>query len=160
MAPNEWERLALRHNASYPAQQLDPFTAAEFYEKLSGFPAGEVWDAIDRHRSNITVGRDGLPIGRWAPTLADILACIDANWRERAAERRQLLAMAARVERNSRGGTPAPPETKEAIRLLEATKRLPGTPGHMDLAVALIRMAGLSEQLNQRLEREQTGTLA
>lgn len=160
MQINEWEHLVDRINVNYPGQQVEPLTAADWFSPLSGFPAGEVWDAIDRHRRDLTPGRDGLPLGHWAPSLAGILACLDANWREAARARREVEAQAVKAERNSRGGRPAPPETKEAMRLLVDAKRLPGAPGHLPLAVAKTRIHRLWEQLNERQERERMGRIA
>jgi hypothetical protein len=159
MQPQEWTHVVARLNANYPGQQIDPLTAAEWFGPLQGFPAGEVWDAIDRHRRNLAPGRDGLPTGHWAPSLAGVLAAIDANWREASAARRELEARARRAERNGRGGVRMPPETKEAVRLLEASMQPPGTRGHMPLAVAKTRILGLAEQLADRDDRAQAGEL-
>jgi hypothetical protein len=159
MAPTEWDRLVLRLNANYPGQQVDPATAIEWYGPLQGFPAGEVWDAIDRHRRTLDPGRDGQPLGHWAPSLAGILACIDANWSDRAKARHALETQQAKAAHNSRGGRPPPPETTEARQLLERSKRLPGAPDYLERKTARARADALSDQLNERLEREQTGTL-
>jgi hypothetical protein len=160
MAPTEWEHLVQRLNANYPGQQIDPLTSAEWFGPLAGFPASEVWDAIDRHRRTLDPGRDGQPLGHWAPSLAGILACIDANWRERAKARHALETQQAKTRRNSVGGTPMPPETKAAIDLLRRSTLLPGNPDRLDPKTARARIDVLAGQLSERLEREQTGTLA
>jgi hypothetical protein len=159
MQPNEWTRLVARINANYPGHQVDALTAAEWFGPLSQFPAGEVWDAIDRHRRDLTPGRDGLPTGHWAPSLAGILACIDANWRDQAVIRRELEAREARAARNARGGVPMPPETKQALEALRASKSLPGTPGHVKPELARRRIDELADQLVDRVDREQMGQL-
>jgi hypothetical protein len=158
-----------RLNINWPGQQIAKPTADEWFGldpdsgkgtgPLSDFPASEVWDAVERHRRNITPGRDGLPVGRWAPQLTDLLAAIDANWRERAAARRELEARQAKAAHNSRGGNPPPPETTEVRQLLERSKRLPGTPDYLERKTARARVDVLAGQLNERLEREQAGTL-
>jgi len=153
MTIDEWERLVLRLNANYPGQQVEPLTAAEWFGPLEVFPPGEVWDAIDRHRRDLSPGRDGQPAGQWAPSLAGILAAIDVNWRERSAERRQLLVRAARADRNGRGGVPMPPETREALRLLERSKLLPEHPDHLVPATARERIEDLADQLETRVGR-------
>jgi hypothetical protein len=153
MTVDEWERLVVRLNANYPGQQVEPLTAAEWFGPLEPFPPGEVWDALDRCRRDLRPGQDGRPVGRWAPTLADVLAAVDANWRERSAERRELLAKAARAERNGRGGVPMPPETREALRLLERSKLLPEHPDHLDPATARERIEALAGQLEERVGR-------
>lgn len=119
-----------------------------------------MWDAIDRHRRDLHPGRDGQPLGHWAPSLAGILACIDANWRERAKARRELEAKEAKAAHNRRGGNPPPPETTEVRQLLERSKRLPGTPDYLEPKTARARIDVLAGQLAERLEREQAGTLA
>jgi hypothetical protein len=136
---------------NWPGQQISDLTAEEWFGPLDAFPAGEVWDAVDRHRRTITPGRDGRPVGHWRPELADLLAAIDANWRERSAERRELLAKAARAARNGRGGVPMPPETKEALRLLERSKLLPEHPDHLDPATARERIEDLADQVEERV---------
>ena len=160
MTPNEWERVVLRLNANYPGQQVDTPTATDWYGPLSQFPATEVWDALDRHRRDITPGRDGLPLGHWAPSLAGILAAIDTNWRERSAARRELEARERRAVRNRQGGAPMPPETKEALRLLERSKLMPGHPDRLEPAVARERSEALGDQLAERVDREKLGRLA
>lgn len=121
--------------------------------------ASEVRDALERHRGNITPGRDGLPIGRWMPSLADLLACIDANWREASAARRELEARKARAASN--GGTVqlAPKEWGEIRRVLEASKGVPGEPGHMLPSLARQRIEQQLGELNERVEREELGRL-
>jgi hypothetical protein len=151
MQPHEWRQLVARIAANYPGQALPAETAAEWYGPLQTFPASEVWDAIDRHRRDLSVNGDGRPRGAWLPNLAEILAAVDANWRERSAERRQLLAHAARAERNGRGGVPMPPETREALRLLERSKLLPEHPDHLDPATARERIEDLADQLEVRV---------
>ena len=99
MHHRERAQLVARLNLNWPGQQISKPTADEWFGPLQAFPASEVWDAVDRHRRTITPGRDGRPVGHWRPELADLLAAIDANWRERSAERRQLLARAARAAR-------------------------------------------------------------
>jgi hypothetical protein len=153
MVLDEWERLVLRLNANYPGQQVEPPTAAEWFGPLANFPAGEVWDAIDRHRRDLTPDRDGRPAGHWAPSLAGILAAIDANWRERSAARRELERRQARAERNGRGGVVMPPETREALRLLERSKLVPDHPDHLDAATARERIEALAGQLEERVGR-------
>ena len=148
-----------RLNANYPGQQVDALTATEWYGPLEGFPAAEVWAAIDRHRRDLTPGRDGVPTGHWAPSLAGILACLDANWREASAARRELEARAARDERNGRGGVRMPPETKEALEVLEASKTPPGHPGHIPGPVARQRIEALADQLAERVDLAKRGEL-
>ena len=143
MIPHEWTQIVARLNANYPGQQVDAETAAEWFGPLQGFPAGEVWDAIDRHRRDLTPDRDGRPVGHWAPSLAGILACIDANWRERSAARRELEARDRRAARNRRGGVPMPPETKEALALLERSKLMPSNPDRLEPATARERIEAL-----------------
>jgi hypothetical protein len=155
----EWEHLAARINANYPGQQVEPLTAADWFGPLSSFPATEVWDGIDRHRQDITPGRDGQPIGHWAPSLAGILAAIDANWRERAKARHALETQQAKTRRNSVGGTPMPPETKAAIDLLRRSTLLPGNPDRLDPKTARARIDALAGQLSERLELERSGML-
>jgi hypothetical protein len=154
MQPHEWRQLVARIAANYPGQALPAETAAEWYGPLQTFPASEVWDAIDRHRRDLSVNGDGRPRGAWLPNLAEILAAVDANWRERSAERRQLLAHAARAERNGRGGVAAPAETRQARELLEQSKRLPGSPDYLEPRTARERIDALAEQLANRMERE------
>lgn len=137
----------VRLNANYPGQQVEPLTAAEWFGPLQGFPAAEVWDAIDRHRRDLTPDRDGRPAGHWAPSLAGILACVDANWRERSAARRELEARQRR-ERNGKGGVPAPPEFTEARKLLERTKLMPDHPDRLEVATARARIEALADQLD------------
>jgi len=161
MTVDEWERLVLRLNANYPGQQVEPPTSAEWYGPLSSFPASEVWDGIDRHRRDLTpTGPDSRPAGTWAPTLAGILACVDANWRERSAARRELEARAARAERNGRGGVRMPDETKQAIELLRRSTLMPGNPDRLEPATARARIEALGDQLAERVDREKLGRLA
>jgi hypothetical protein len=136
---------------NWPGQQISSQTADEWFGPLQAFPASEVWDAVDRHRRTITPGRDGRPVGHWRPELADLLAAIDANWRERSAARRQVEAKAARAARNGRGGVVMPPETREALRLLERSKLLPEHPDHLDSATARERIEDLADQLEVRV---------
>lgn len=159
MAPSEWEHLVQRLNGNYPGQQINPLTTAEWYEPLSSFPNAEVWAAIDRHRRDLTPGRDGIPAGHWAPSLAGILACIDANWRDASAARRELEARAARAERNGHGGARMPPETKQALEILKAAKASPGSPGHIPGPVASQRIEALADQLDERIARKELGQL-
>lgn len=149
----------MRLNANYPGQQIEPLTAAEWFGPLQGFPAGEVWDAIDRHRRDLTPDRDGRPTGHWAPSLAGILACIDANWRERSAARRELEAQRNRAARNSRGGALMPDETRQAIELLRRSTLIPGNPDRLDPATARTRIDALADRLSERVGREQMGQL-
>jgi hypothetical protein len=93
------------------------------------------------------------------PNLAELLAAVDANWRERAKARHALETQQAKAAHNSRGGRPPPPETTEARKLLERSKRLPGTPDYLERKTARARSDALASQLNERLEREQSGTL-
>jgi len=170
MHQREWANLVARLNLNWPGQQIAKPTADEWYGPdlnggkatgpLADFPASEVWDAIDRCRCDVRPGPDGRPRGAWLPNLADILAAIDANWRERIAARRELEAKQARARRNSVGGVPAPPETREAIDLLRRSTLLPGNPDRLDPKTARARIDALADQLAERLEREQTGTLA
>jgi len=161
MTVDEWERLVLRLNANYPGQQVEPPTAAEWFGPLSSFPASEVWDGIDRHRRDLTpTGPDGRPAGHWAPTLAGILACIDANWRERSAARRELEARDRRAARNRQGGVPMPPETREALALLERSKLMPGHPDRLEPTVARERIEALAEQLGERVDAAEAGRLS
>lgn len=147
-------------NANYPGQQIDALTAAEWFGPLSGFPVAEVWQAIDRHRRDLTPGRDGLPTGHWVPSLAGILACIDANWREASAARRELEAREARAAaRNGKGGATAPPETTEARRILEASKTLPDHPDHVPGPIARQRVDALGDQLAERVDLQKRGEL-
>lgn len=159
MQPTQWRQIVARLAANYPGQALPAETAAEWFDPLAQFPATEVWEAVDRHRRDLTEGRDGRPRGAWMPNLAELLACIDANWREAARARRELEARESRTRFNALGGVPAPPETKEAIALLKASKQLPGTPGHMTPKLVRERSDALWEQLNERQERERMGTL-
>jgi hypothetical protein len=160
-----------RLNLNWPGQQITAATADEWFGlnpadpgkgtgPLADFPAAEVWDAIDRCRRDLRPGPDGRPRGAWLPNLADILAAIDANWRERAKARRELEARQAKVAHNSRGGNPPPPETTEVRQLLERSKRLPGTPDYLDRKIARPRIDVLAGQLNERLERERMGRIA
>ena len=153
MNQREWTAIVGRHNLNWPGQQITKPTADEWYGPLAGFPATEVWAAIDRHRQDLTPGRDGLPIGHWAPSLADLLACIDANWREASAARRELEARKARAASN--GGTVqlAPKEWGEIRRVLEASKGVPGEPGHMLPSLARQRIEQQLIELNERVEQ-------
>lgn len=146
--------------ANYPGQALPAETAAEWFGPLASFPASEVWDAVDRHRRDLTEGRDGRPRGAWMPNLAELLAAVDANWRERSATQRELEARDRRAARNRQGGMPMPPETKEALRLLERSKLMPGHPDRLDPATARERIEALAEQLAERVDREKAGQLA
>lgn len=148
-----------RLNLNWPGQQITTETANEWYEALSGFPVREVWDAIDRCRRDLTPAADGRPTGRWLPSLAEILAAIDTNWGEAAAMRRELEAREARAARNAAGGVPMPPETKEALRILTASKNPPGHPDHIPGPVARQRIEALADQLAERVDREKAGQL-
>ena len=159
MQPNEWRHIVARLAANYPGQALPAETATEWYGPLAQFPPGEVWDAVDRHRRDMTEGRDGRPRGAWMPNLAELLAAVDANWREASAARRELEARQARAARNAQGGVPMPAETKEALRILAASKLLPGDPGHIPGPIARQRIDTLAEQLAERVDREKAGQL-
>jgi hypothetical protein len=159
MHQGEWAQIVARLNLNWPGQQITKLTADDWFPKFEGFPAAEVWEAIDRCRSDITPGPDGRPRGAWLPNLADILAAIDANWHEAAAARRELEATAARAARNGKGGATAPPEWTDIRRTLEASKALPESPGHMLPDLARQRIDALVDQLDEREAREQMGTL-
>lgn len=155
----ERAQLVARLNLNWPGQQITAQTAAEWFGPLAAFPADEVWDAVDRHRRNISPGRDGLPVGHWRPELADLLAAVDANWRERSAERRELERRAARDGRNGHGGVVMPAETKEALRILEQSKALPGNPNSLSRQLTRIRIEALADQLEERVGLQETGRL-
>jgi hypothetical protein len=150
----EWAQIVARLNLNWPGQQISTQTADEWFEPLRGFPAAEVWDAIDRHRRDMTPGRDRTPAGHWAPSLAGILACVDANWRDRSAARRELEAKAARAARNGRGGVPMPPEAKHAMEVLRDSMA-----GRIDKHVARERIEALADQMQDRQDREKAGQL-
>jgi len=159
-----------RLNLNWPGQQIAKPTADEWFGldpanpgrgtgPLADFPAVEVWDAIDRCRRDVRPGPDGRPRGAWLPNLADILAAIDANWRERSKARHALETQQAKTRRNSVGGTPIPPETKAAIDLLRRSTLLPGNPDRLEPKTARARIDALADQLAERLELERTGQL-
>ena len=150
MTVDEWERLVLRLNANYPGQQVEPPTAVEWFGPLSGFPAAEVWDAIDALRRS----------SDYLPSLKAILAAVDANWRERSAARRELEARAARAERNGRGGVRMPDETKQAIELLRRSTLMPGNPDRLEPGTARERIEALAEQLAERIDLAEAGRLS
>lgn len=149
MTVDEWERIVLRLNANYPGQQVEPPTALEWFGPLSGFPAAEVWDAIDVLRR----------ASDYLPSLKAILAAIDTNWRERSAARRELEASRIRAARNAPHRGTVPPEVEQIRELLERSKRLPGTPDHLDPKVARERIEALADQLNERVDLAKTGQL-
>ena len=149
MTRQEWTQIAAKLNANYPGQQVEPPTAAEWFGPLQGFPASEVWDAVDRVRRE----------SRFLPSLAELLAALDANWRERSAARRELEAQKVRAARNSRGGALMPDETKQAIELLRRSTLMPGNPDRLDPAVARERIEALADQLTERQDREKAGQL-
>jgi hypothetical protein len=171
MYQGEWARIVARLNVNWPGQQITKLTADEWFGPknqsphsegtgpLASFPAAEVWEAVDRCRQDLTPGHDGRPRGAWLPNLADILAAIDANWRDRAAQRRELEARQARAARNAVGGVPMPPETKEALQVLKASKSPPGTPDHIPGPLARQRIEALAEQLTARVDLEKLGQL-
>jgi hypothetical protein len=145
--------------ANYPGQALPAEAAAEWFEPLSSFPASEVWDAVDRHRRDLTEGPDGRPRGAWRPNLAELLAAVDANWRGRSAVRRELEARAARAERNGHGGVRMPPETHEAIELLRRSMLMPGNPDRLEPGTARQRIEALGDQLGERVDLAEAGRL-
>lgn len=136
-------------NANFPGQQVEAPTAAEWFGPLQGFPASEVWDAIDRVRRE----------SRYLPSLAELLAAVDANWRERSAARREQEAKQARATRNARGGALMPPETKQAIDLLRRSTLMPGNPDRLEPTTARERIEVLAEQLAERVDAEKAGQL-
>ena len=140
--------------ANYPGQALPAETATEWFGPLAQFPAAEVWDAVDRHRRDMTEGRDGRPRGAWMPNLAELLAAVDKNWREQSAARRELETRQAKATRPGVVAI-APPEWTEIRRIIEASKGLPGEPGHMLGQVARDRIQALIDQHNERVDREQ-----
>ena len=143
MDHQEWTGIVARLNLNWPGQQIAKPTADEWFGPLEPFPATEVWDAVDRCRRDLTPGADGRPRGTWLPNLAELLAAVDANWRERSAARRELEARDRRAARNRRGGVPMPPETKEALALLERSKLMPGNPDRLEPATARERIEAL-----------------
>ena len=146
--------------ANYPGQALPAETATEWFGPLAQFPAAEVWDAVDRHRRDMTEGRDGRPRGAWMPNLAELLAAVDKNWREQSAARREIEARQARAARNAQGGVPMPPETKEAMRILAAASTPPGHPDHVPGDIARKRIEMLADQLAERVDLAKRGELA
>jgi|SRR5215217_5198774 len=171
MNQREWAGVVARLNLNWPGQQIATRTADEWFEAkthspmsdgtgpLADFPAAEVWAAVDRCRRDLRPGYDGRPRGAWLPNLADILAAIDTNWREAAASRRELEAQAARAARNRVGGVPMPPETKDAVRILAASKLPPGHPEHIPGPVARQRIETLYELLEVRIGLKELGQL-
>ena len=51
--------------------------------------------------------------------------------------------------------TPLDPETQQTKALLEASMRPPGSPGYLPVEVTWVRILGLAQQRNQRVEQEQ-----
>jgi hypothetical protein len=149
MTIDQWEQLVLRLNANFPGQQVEPLTAIEWFGPLSGFPAPEVWAALDVLRRT----------SEYLPSLKAILAAVDGNWRAASAERRELENRQVRAARNAAGGVPMPPETKEALQVLKASMSPPGTPDHIPGPLARERIEALAEQLTARVDLEKLGQL-
>jgi hypothetical protein len=142
MTRDEWKAVHTKLNASYPHQQIPPETAAVWYEELAPLDAGEVWLAIRRHRRE----------SRFPPSLAEILAAIDANFREMAEARRAQARAEARM--TPVPWVPMPPETKEALRILaEASKPENG----IDRAQARAMIESLGQQIIERALRNEPG---
>lgn len=98
-------------NASFPGQQVEPPTAAEWFTELAEYPAERVWRAVRRCRRE----------QRFRPTLAELLDAMVLNARDQAAEPSDRPAIEAR-DPNS-GGGPPPASFRLAMRNL--LRRLP-----------------------------------
>lgn len=142
----EWTPIVDRLNANYPGQELRPETAVQWFEALGSFPAAEVEAAVER----VIWEREWMPTG-----VAVILNAIDANWDDAKVERHEQAALEARSRRNARGGVTAPPEFKQALRLLERSKLPPYHPDHLDPKEARRLIDGWADQLEARVERRQ-----
>lgn len=121
-------------NASWPDQQIEPPTAAEWYDELSHLQAGAIWLAIRKLRAE----------QRWRPQLAEILVTCKAH--------RVDMAEQARSQRRSqtlgRRGVPMPPETRQAMEILKETLH-PDTTREQK-AEARVMIESLADQLADR----------
>jgi hypothetical protein len=131
----EWQAVVAKLNASFPGQAIGAETAAEWFCELADFEAPEVWLAVRRCRRE----------REWMPTLHAIHEAIDANHRDEL-DRRALQARAVAADARRRGGVPMPPETRQAMELLQGALE-----GRID-GVSAQRMIGqLADQLQARL---------
>jgi hypothetical protein len=108
---DEWERIVLRLNASWPGQQLEPATAVEWYGELFEYPAERVWEAVRRCRREQS----------FRPSLAELLDAMLANSRDRAARPSDRPAIQARNP-NQGGG---PPLASFRLAMRNLLRRLP-----------------------------------
>jgi hypothetical protein len=153
MTPEQWQQVLRHLNASWPTQQVEGLTADQWYRDLGSYPGGEVMAALEAHRTNTTPGRDGLPLGHWAPASADLLAYIREQRRREAVTASTSGAMPA-------SGVPMPPETKEAIEVLKRTKLPPSHNDHLPGANGSFRIEQLAGYLEARLAEEHEDTPA
>src|SRR5262245_13365714 len=114
MTRQEWAEIVARLNATFPHQQMEPMTAAEFYTDLADYPAERVWRAVRRIRTES--GR------QFQPSLGELIEAMLANAHDRKAAS-DRLAIEARDPDSP--GVPPPADYKAARERFLAGSRIP-----------------------------------
>lgn len=133
MTRQEWAEIVAKLNASFPGQQVEPMTAAEWFTELAGYPAERVWRAVRRCRRE----------SRFRPMLNELLDAMVLNAREETAKPSDKPAIGARDPDSP--GVPPPAAYKAAReRALKAT-RLPDGPAGRSRARQLAELEAMAE---------------
>jgi hypothetical protein len=134
MAWEQWLEIVARLNASWPDQQIEPPTAAEWYDELAHLDPGDIWLAIRQLRRE----------HHFRPNLAELLVAHKVH--------RVEMAEAAKSQQRQhalgRRGTPMPPETRQAMEILAETLHPNTTPEQK--AEARLMIDSLATQLAGR----------
>lgn len=133
MTYEEWADLVDRLNVGFPRQQIDHLTAELWYETLRIYSREELGRSLARCLGTVEF------ISCYA-----LVEAIKEERRERSATRSTVLPLPAR-------GVGMPPETREAIGVLQRSMLDPKDPEHLPGDVARKRIDQLADYLDQRL---------
>jgi len=135
---DQWNVIVGELNVSFRHQQIEPLTARSWFRTLEQYPAAQVARAAGRCVGTVEF------ISCYA-----IAEAIKEERREYQATRSTAIPLPAR-------GVGTPPETKEAIGVLQRSLLLPGDPEYLTGEQARKRIDQLADYLDDRLAEGST----